>query len=142
MQKRYEERVDVPATADYSLAERLDYERRILEFCVTAHLMEVFRGRFDSGELTPVSRAGGHAGRRVTVAGYPIATKGTTTSRNERMKFISLEDHTGVLEVVLFPDVYARFGRHLIESPLAVSGTVMEDETSLTLEADRVEPLR
>ena len=80
-------------------------------------------------------------GENVKVAGVPISAKGTTTSRKERMKFVSVEDHTGVIEVVLFPDAYRRWGHALTGEMLVFTGRIIEDETALTLEATSVEAL-
>jgi len=126
----------VPHVNDYSLAERLDFERRVLDFCVTAHPMTLHRHRYDSGEWTPAARAADCPGRRITVAGWPITAKGTTTTGGERMRFVSLEDHTGIIEVVFFPDVYRRHARQLHNAPLVVAGRVSVDEGVPTLEAD------
>jgi len=128
--------VDIP---DYTLEEKLGYEQKVLDFCVTAHPMTPYRRRYESGEWLPVDRAADHVGERVTVAGIPITSKGTITSKNEQMRFVSLEDHTGVLEVVFFPDVYNRCGRLLGNIPLVVRGRLTEDEGAVTMEADAVE---
>ena len=136
-----EEEIPVPEIPDYSPADRLDYERRVLDFCVTAHPMALFSHRYDAGQLLAIRDAPGHIGERVTVAGVPISTKGTATSKNERMEFISLEDHTGILEVVLFPDVYSRSGRALRSGLLMITGRLTEDEGAITMDAERVEPL-
>jgi len=49
---------------------------------------------------------------------------------------VSLEDHTGVLEVVFFPDVCNRYGAILDEAPLVVRGRITEDQGAVTMEAD------
>ena len=131
----------VPDIPDYTLAEKIAYERRVLEFCVSAHPMVLLDDRYRSGELVAIKDIARRIGKRVTVAGVIISAKGTTTAKNERMKFVSLEDHTGVLEVVLFPDSYRRYGHALHAGGLIVTGRAAEDETALTMEVQAVEPL-
>ncbi|HUU69527.1 MAG TPA: DNA polymerase III subunit alpha [Planctomycetota bacterium] len=131
----------VPDIPDYPLAEKIAYERRVLEFCVSAHPMTLLDGRYRSGELVAIKDMARHVGETVTVAGVVISTKGTTTAKNERMKFVSLEDHSGVVEVVLFPDTYSRCGRALLAGAAVVTGKVTDDETAITLEAQTVKPL-
>ena len=126
---------DIPG---YSLSEKLSYEQKVLHFCVTAHPMAAYAERYESGEWTPISRVSSQIGRRVTVAGFPITSKDTTTGKGERMRFISLEDHTGVLEVVFFPDVFRRCARMLGDAPLVVRGRATEDEGAITFEAEGV----
>jgi len=130
------ERIAPPDIPDYMPAEKLERERKVLDFSVTAHPMAPYREHYDSGEWLPVARAAHHVGERVTVAGIAIASKATTTRKNEQMRFVSLEDHTGVLEVVFFPDVCNRYGAILDEAPLVVRGRITEDQGAVTMEAD------
>jgi len=127
--------VDIP---DYTFVEKLGHEQKVLDFCVTAHPMAPYRERYEPGEWLPVDQAAGHIGESVTVAGVPITSKGTTTSKNEQMRFVSLEDHTGVLEIVFFPDVYRRFARFLGSVPLVVRGSLSKDEGAVTMAAETV----
>jgi error-prone DNA polymerase len=54
-----------------------------------------------------------HAGRTITVAGVLITTKTVQTKHDDLMKFVTWEDETGVLECVLFPKVYEKYGKRL-----------------------------
>ena len=55
------------------------------------------------------------------------------------MRFLTLEDETGLAEVVLFPDVYERDGRRLAEpGTLCVTGRVENQLGACTLHAERV----
>jgi DNA polymerase III alpha subunit len=55
------------------------------------------------------------------------------------MRFLTLEDESGVAEVVLFPDVYERDGRHLAElGTLCVTGRVENQLGACTLHAEHV----
>jgi DNA polymerase III alpha subunit len=61
----------------------------------------------------------------VTVAGLLFAERRTRTKDGEFMKFISLEDETGIVEAVLLPDAYQRLGGRLTtRGPYVVTGTV------------------
>lgn len=55
------------------------------------------------------------------------------------MRFLTLEDESGLAEVVLFPAVYRLDGHRLTEeSVLCVTGVVQEQYGSYTLNAERV----
>jgi DNA polymerase III alpha subunit len=55
------------------------------------------------------------------------------------MRFLTLEDESGIAEVVLFPDVYERDGAHLAEfGTLCVTGIVEDQMGACTLHAERV----
>jgi DNA polymerase III subunit alpha len=73
-------------------------------------------------------------GRRVTVAGVRQTSHRSRTAKGDAMLFLTLEDLTGTLDAILFPDAY-RNAKSLVSSsaPLLVSG-VME------MDAERGEP--
>ena len=55
------------------------------------------------------------------------------------MRFLTLEDESGIAEVVLFPDVYRRDGRRLAERGyLCITGVVDEHLGAHTLRAERI----
>ena len=55
------------------------------------------------------------------------------------MRFLTLEDESGIAEVVIFPDVYERDGRFLVEfGVLCITGIVEDQLGACTLHAERV----
>lgn len=80
-----------------------------------------------------------HAGARVTLRGWPAASRRVHTADGRWMRFLTLEDETGLAEVVLFADVYQRDGHRLAEfGPLCVTGVVQDQMGACTLDAERV----
>ncbi len=52
------------------------------------------------------------------------------------MCFLTLEDRDGIAEVVLFPDVYERFGHELAgQDRYVVRGRVVQEDGALTVTA-------
>ena len=75
-----------------------------------------------------------HAGDEATVAGVLFAERRARTKDGEFMKFISLEDETGIVEAVLLPDAYQRLGGRLTtRGPYAVTGTVEDHLGAVSL---------
>ncbi len=67
------------------------------------------------------------SGREVQIIGSPVTGRLVRTRRGggRLMKFLTLEDATGLFEVVLFPDCYARFGHWLVaDGPFYIRGVV------------------
>jgi DNA polymerase III alpha subunit len=66
-----------------------------------------------------------HVGEVVTSFGWCSATRRTRTSDGRYMRFFTLEDPTGTVEAVFFPEAYLAFG-HLIrgEGPFYLTGLV------------------
>ncbi len=124
---------------DYTIGEKVRDEISLLGYSVTAHPMSLYQGRLRLIKIRDIER---YAGRRVKVCGWFVTTRRTTTERGRQMRFLSVEDMTGVLETVLFPDAYARYG-HLLATPgpYLLTGTVQNDHTHHTLTVEKVEVL-
>jgi len=57
------------------------------------------------------------------------------------MQFVTMEDETGIVEVVLFPGVYASLGDPVTNAgPFLVTGKVEDDHGDLSLTVTRVVP--
>ena len=78
-----------------------------------------------------------NVGRRVTIAGWLVTTRRAVTRDRQYMKFRTLEDRFGTVEVILFPEAYRRFG-HLIHGygPYLVRGKVELNHRAIGLTAD------
>jgi DNA polymerase III alpha subunit len=76
---------------------------------------------------------------RVTLRGWPAATRHVRTQDGRTMRFLTLEDESGLAEVVIFPDVYERDGCHLAQfGTLCVTGVVEDQMGACTLHAERI----
>ena len=109
-----------------------------------AHPLELAADRVAaSGAITTVEAAG-RIGRRVVVAGVRQSAHRGKTAKGDLMMFLTLEDLEGLLDVVLFPDVYRQARPALnTPAPLLVTG-IMEMDTSRSeplLRAEKVVPL-
>ena len=109
---------------EYTLEQKLRYEREILEVCVSGHPLDFLPrdGEVWSDELP------GLLGKRVTLCGWAITHRHVGTKNYRNMMFLTLEDQRGVYEVVLFPDVYDRYGGLVYETrTMRVTGRVEPD---------------
>jgi len=74
------------------------------------------------------------AGERVTFLGWLVMMRHAVTKKREYMKFLCLEDRHGVVEAVMFPDVYRACGREMAGwGAYRVEGTVKEQHGALSL---------
>jgi DNA-directed DNA polymerase III PolC len=115
---------DVPLREPTTL-ERLKDERELFGFPVSDHPLAMFPGiLWDS--YCPISALKDNHGQRVTIAGMIVEDRIHRQENGGLMKFISLCDHTGIIECELFADVYRRFGTETIRHPIVeVAGRVM-----------------
>jgi DNA polymerase III subunit alpha len=111
-------------TPEYTLEQKLRYEREILEVCVSGHPLDFLprNGEVWSDELA------GLRGKRVTLCGWVVTHRHVGTKNYRNMMFVTLEDQRGVYEVVLFPDAYDRYGGLVFETrSMRVTGRVEPD---------------
>lgn len=125
-------------------------EMELIGFPVSVDPMTLL-GRNEQGEeldmsaYIPVGELGRYGGRRVTVCGVMAAERINTATTGEVMKFVTLADRTGVVEAILFPDAYQRFGHLTVSHPiLAATGMVevFENRNGFTLRVESVSPPR
>jgi len=120
-EKNGQTRMSVP---QYTLEQKLRYEREILEVCVSGHPLDFLprNGEAWSDELP------GLRGKRVTLCGWVVTYRHVGTKNYRNMMFVTLEDQRGVYEVVLFPDAYDRYGGLVFETrTMRVTGRVEQD---------------
>ena len=147
----------LPRLPETDAATRGRLELDLLGVTITAHPTELFPGAAD-GQLSrsrgPHSPGRGspsppilvacealehHRDRRVSLRGWLAASRRVRTADGRWMRFLTLEDPTGIAEVVLFADAYERHGHQLTHrGPFLVSGTVEDQMGACTLHADRI----
>jgi DNA polymerase III alpha subunit len=123
-------------------------ETELLGFPVTLHPLDHLgtddKGRrIDWSLYTPVDQLANYPNRRVHVCGLMVADRVSGTLNGGLLKFVTLADRTGVVETILFPDAYQRFG-HLTAAHaiLAATGIVepFATGTGFTLRIQNVRP--
>jgi DNA polymerase-3 subunit alpha len=128
---------------EWPRAELLAFEKETLGFYVSGHPLQDEAPRLaglvthTSATLRDVQRPG-----PATLAGIVSALKRRRTKKGDAMAVFNLADLEGTVEVIVFPEAYAR-QRSLLEedSPLLVTGTVEVDEDRRRLIAETLLPL-
>jgi len=136
------EETRTPRLEDYTLKKKIQDEMELLGFPVTAHPMSLYGQKLRKLGVVPARDVHHHAGQTIRVAGWLVTTRRTTTVNNEQMRFLTLEDLTDVVEIVLFPKSYNKYG-DLVQSfgPYLVTGKVEDDNGHCTISANRLELL-
>jgi DNA polymerase-3 subunit alpha len=123
----------MPEVAEYPKSMLLGMEKELLGMYVSGHPLgqheKALRERTSARTADLAERADGD---RVTVGGLVVQRRRITTKSGDPMGFLTLEDMTGQVEVVVFPRTYAKLAK-LLESEeqvVLVSGRVqLRDET-------------
>ena len=127
-----------PPLAEYPLQDRQKMEIEILgvdPYLRTDNLSARY-GLVKSSELAR------YKNRYVKVSGRIITAKRIRTRQGSYMKFITLEDSGGLIEVVLFPKVYQKYGAKTVGSErVLVKGLLKEEDGALMLNAQSLETL-
>jgi DNA-directed DNA polymerase III PolC len=127
---------------EWSLSERMAAQEDVLGISVDAHPLELYAGQIAAAGALSTLEAAAHTG--VSVAGVRMAWRRSRAEKGGMMAFLTLEDLEGMLEVVIYPDVYRRIPDHLGASePLLVRGVIETDpgRGEPLLRAERVERL-
>jgi DNA polymerase-3 subunit alpha len=147
--------IRLPDTAPWTEMELLGFEKEALGLYLSGHPIDRHAadlrafgartvGDLTLGELPPSSD--GSPGRLlvedVHVGGIVSGFRPLKTRKGDPMCVFTLEDHQGQVEVVVFPETYARF-RAACENDalLLVRGRFERDEESSRLQATEVLPL-
>jgi len=121
------EKLTAPSLPNYTLEEKLRHEREHFGFTVSAHPIELYRKAIPSGVIKAADLPL-WIGKTIKIAGWLVHSKRTATVHHEYMKFLTLEDETGIFEATLFPRVYAEHGHILHDrGPYIITGEVEED---------------
>jgi DNA polymerase-3 subunit alpha len=131
------------APTDWDEATRLRYEKEALGFYITGHPLQRVQALLDRLAATPIgSLSEEKDGAEVTVAGLIVSQKTTVTRRGDRMAYARVEDLTGTIEVIIFPDLFSAVAPHLeAEQPVLITGTLDHGDHGMKLKAVRLEPV-
>ena len=114
----------------WSLQRRVGIELELLGLTVSAHPLRFVRDQTAALGVTPLARlAELPHGRRVRLAGVLERAQMPWIRSGHRTMFLTLEDETELGQVVVFNDVYLKYGRVLKDAIyLLVEGEVQNDE--------------
>jgi DNA polymerase III alpha subunit len=136
----------VPVLREYSPERRRKEEHEILGFMTDAHPMHLYADRLKRFRLCPSTELHRNVNRHVLAAGMLTTAKPVHTGQDEPMEFATFDDGHGLIEAVLFPDVYRERGHVLFDQgPFIFRGKVEEEFGAVTLtitHLDRLERIR
>jgi len=115
---------------DWSAQRRVSIELELLGLNVSAHPLRFVRAQIEALGVTPMGRLPEvRHGRRVRVAGVLERAQMPWIRSGHRTMFLTLEDETELGQVVVFNDVYLKYGRVLKNAIyLLVEGELQNDE--------------
>ena len=138
---------------EFSRQERMSMEKQTTGLYLTGHPMDEYRAIAKQYHASPIAAvitdlAGAgerfHDGDRVVLAGVVTAQRTKTTKNNSLMAYVTLEDDTASMELLVFSRVLGECGSYLAENAaiLAEGRISVRDEKAPQLMCDRVRPLQ
>ncbi len=112
----------VPRLPDLTQREKMMGEYRAMGIYPGGHLMEFVRRDLGPGVLPAGDVEGRGEDERVTVAGWPVARQ-HPRGRNGTV-FVTIEDETGDVQVIVWRDLFARRRRELGSQVVEITGRV------------------
>ena len=135
-------RGSLPPLRDYPAERKRQDAWALLGFCTDAHPMSLHAEQLRRFRLTRSTELHHHVGQRVLMAGMYTTGKPVHTAKHEPMQFATFDDGEGLVECVLFPDVYADRSHVLFDQgPFIFRGVVEESFGAYTLTLTHLERL-
>ena len=107
----------LPPLPEYSPREKLTFEKELIGLYISGHpldqyrqILENLKGTIPIGELAEVKDRS-----RITVVGMISSIKTIYTKKGRPMSFLTVEDYTGEMEIIVFSDLYERYRKSLEE---------------------------
>ena len=137
--------VSLPALKEYRADRRRQTEYELLGFTTDSHPMALYRELVGRLRIVPSTELERHVGKSVLCAGMLTTSKHVATRQDEPMEFATFDDGHGLIESVLFPEIFRRRGHVLYDQgPFVFRGKVEQEfgAISVTITSlDRLERL-
>ncbi len=139
---------EIKQLPEYSHKELLQQEKEVSGLYLSGHPLDAYReqsARIASHTIKALTGEDAHVtdGEKVRIVCAVVKSRMMTTKSNSMMAFTSVEDLTGTMEVIVFPQVLDAFRDSLHENAVVVIDgrlSVREDEASKLL-AESIVPL-
>jgi DNA polymerase-3 subunit alpha len=133
-----------PDLPEWPEEQRLVFEKETLGFYVSGHPLDRFSTEVSRFSKKSIAELIGEAkNAECKIAGIVTDFRTRRTRRGELMALFTLEDLTGAVQTVVFPNSYPKFEPYMTaDFPILVSGRFeLEDDKSCKLIASDLQPL-
>ena len=146
--------MELPDIPEFSRRELMTMEKETTGLYLTGHPMDEYRETARRYHAAPIgailsdfAKEEGNTdfqdGQKVNIAGVISSAKTKTTRNNSLMAYVTLEDDTGSMELLVFSRVLGESGSYIKENmPVLATGRIsVRDEKAPQLMVDSVRPL-
>ena len=133
----------LPNIPEWDQSERLKHERELTGFYISSHPLARYEATIQA--LATASTIGLPElsdGREVKLCGIVTTVKSMLTKKGDRMAYLTLEDLQGVVEIIVFPDLYKNAADLVVPERLVrITGTVDRGDKGTKIRGSKIEPL-
>ena len=127
---------EAPELADFTEYEKMAGEYRVMGIYPRGHLMQFVRPTLGPQVLPAAAVDHAGEGEEILVAGWPIARQ--HPRGEDSTVFVTIEDETGDVQLILWPRVFQRSRRQLGSHVLLVRGAVSRWDGAASVAASEV----
>ena len=122
---------------------KLKHEKETLGFYITGHPLRKYANEVKTyGNATTAGLSDKPSGFDIAIGGLVSALRVMRTKKGDLMGVVLLEDWEGVVEVLVFPEAFAKVQKLLeIDAPIFVKGKLDNDESNIKILATDVYPI-
>ncbi len=133
----------LPEAEDWTEDQHLTGEHSVLGFYVSGHPLDKYAGRLKSlGVVELGALEQRRNGEELAVAGIIVQTRPMRSRRGARWAICRLQDQTGGIEVLVFPEAFERYENALKSAaPLVIRGRVNSEDAGLRFAAAEIRSL-
>ncbi|MCK4251223.1 DNA polymerase III subunit alpha [candidate division WOR-3 bacterium] len=108
----------IPCLQDFNQQTKFQEQLSIIDFLPQCHIIEILypERKIKIADLV--------VDKKTIITGTPIAQRTIRTKNNKLMSFLTIDDETGTLEVVIFPDKYKP---NSVNSIMQIEGVIKDD---------------
>ncbi len=122
--------------------ERLTWEKELLGLYVSEHPLSEYKDLIEKCAFTTNQLTESSVGKKIRIAAIITDVRNIVTKKNKPMAFVRIEDVTGTLEVVVFPNLFAQNpGLWKEDNMLLITGKVDNRDDELKILADSAQHL-
>ncbi len=140
--------IPIPSLPEKSRAELMLMERETTGIYLSGHPMDDYRGYLKNTRVVPIGKLISEDcpyqdEQIVSVAGIVQSMKTKTTRNNSMMAYVTLEDDTGSIEMLVFSNVINQYGNYIRENdPVVITGKFsVRDDKDPQIIVNRARPM-
>ena len=131
----------LPQGEDIPLRKKLEWEKKLLGLYVSAHPLDAFKKIFQKTTTSIQSiLSGSFRRKKVKIGGIITHVTKILTKNQQRMLFAEVEDQSGRMEIVVFPNTFEQYASLFQEGKiLMITGSISHRDERTKLICDSVE---